>query len=622
MLILNNIGDEDILRKILLGIYFVGSATIIVGAYIIGGINSAVSQIYVPLGFLLAIVFLKFKSKRSFNFQSKIYQFICLSLFFLTLSLSFILESRPLLLLVSFPLGIIAGFFATCREAPRQGILTTIISLVGLQIGNLILLTGIYVGNFDPLWQHYEYVAGVSRIGGLENIPGVYSFYPGLFTFGSIVSSVTGLSFYPASMTLLIIFTSVIVIAWYMILNKWVTKQTSARAVLISATLIPVLFHFMVFFPQNMAFALLFTIFAISSSEKFQLNSFRLTILVMILTAGVIFTHHYSFILLSPLALLLTVIGREGQRKTIKLKLLMLPWISAFSYAVFIGSQFVIAGFYVIISLQEARAQSTGGLYEFGMQLPEGLPYTLTKIVGPFGLHYTLLVAGFVTGSIGVLTKLRQDGTPGKWIGIFVIGGIAGGIMLPGSPTFKTGFRLSYSLAIVFSLVIAVGIQQLPSSSRETIAMVFIASLVITAPIGYAGDVPQINPAQSYSEQRSYTSSQVEQLKSVAKFSRYTNQNDLSSAWLDRELLELYGMSTEELKLSSEGVHIETEFLVTRSGWDDEKVNVEQRPELAWFLVSNSDHNNMLYESNFIYSSGRVFIVSPRNETVYGSKST
>ncbi|WP_151146065.1 hypothetical protein [Haloarcula sp. CBA1131] len=533
---------------------------------------------------------------------------IALILVVVSVPISLLTYDRVLSMIV-----LLFGVVLLLKEVPNKYVAY---SLPLFALGYIVityLSSGMYYGNVDPLWQHYEFVRNVGESGLIASINSSYSNFPGLHVTGSMIKIVGSLSGYPAS--LLTLFPIISGIYLFVFLNaKAIAISRYARYVIISFLLLwTTLFFSGVFFPQNGGF--LFSLALTYTILKTE-QSLEITIIQSVIICGFVVTHHYSaFIFMMVLAafILIPAPRISGLKSSVR-RLTLLFIVSFLFYWSFLGNTFLSSIFSLVITLTQAASPSlaSGGIIPMGVETTEPtIKENLRWLFGPIGVYFTGLVG---LGILGVRSLLedtfirRSILLPPYIIGIL---GIASAILSYPSPiSFKTDIRVSALLSLFLALLLGIALWSIENrTERNSILSLLLAILVITAPIAALKSDPSYRPTQKFDRQSSYTVEEVSSLSNTGKFISRTDAN-VTTTWVDREFLDYQGVVTyRPNNVNQSGVFSSTDLFLYRKGWSLSYVSVDTRPFLKKIVLSEEYLSRSTNTCNNIFDNGEVGIL-------------
>ena len=555
-------------------------------------------------------------------------------------------SQRLFILLAVLPLGYLLLVYQLKRGVAVRAILPQTIGLFLISPLTKYLTLDFYYGSGDTLF-HIHHIdrllseGTVAAITGQYIGHGSYQFFPGLHLLVGTFSSLTGLDAYDGLLT-----TGILVYGLFVILLMYVFSRTLfswsevAQYVAIGATLLyPLLYSSTYFFPQALAVPLLiFVIYIGFRATASQTNQpLNWTIVGLLATVSAVFTHHLSFIMLTPIILLLGLLplilsvinSRQARGWSLfhpQIFPLIAGWMTAITYWTITTESFIInlvlairnliTEFFVAGSSAEAAQ-----FVAFGTTVPKQTVQTaMLNLVSMNGLYLLSMTAVY---ALGITFFLKRYSTFRYSLSVVLLAILAAPLIFKTPFIFPGLSRTRMPFTFFFSLIFGLGLYRLVQSSSSVrvlhvVPVIVFVMLAATAPtFVWAGDDlysihdPPNGPPQ---QQVAFSHSEMAAFGEVNQFKR-TYDTPLETSWIDTLAVERYGgTSVERARVTDGRLRAETGYLLYRHHWTEHSVVFDfQSPNI---LMSELWLQQQSASKNQVYDSGELGILWNRNSVV------
>lgn len=496
------------------------------------------------------------------------------------------------LLVISFIMSLHIVTKPSRKEVLFHSIIITAISMVFI-----FLTTGIYVGNVDPIWQHYPNVKYLLNSGEISAVTERYQPYPILYLLTATTGLFTNTTPYHSSIIILLSFGILFPIFTYLLFEYGVKTNHSKFSPLFIPGLSVVFHHLLIFFPQTFATLLVIVIiYAVCKKSR---------IVPILVSICLIATHHLTIILMT---VFLAPITRLVNRRQLVLVLSVIT--GTISYWVFIGEKFVVELISIIPTFLLALVGMSGnqssqpGFLRLGAIRPENI--LLDSILYPFspqGIYYTALSTLLI---IGIYYKINDR----DWGHILLLGLISA-LFLPLPISFVGKSRIAFAASFLFIAFLSFSVDKsIGVEKNEVVTIILITSLVSFGPLVGAGYNPiyEDYSSRSHEFQRSVPSGTLSELTEAAEFSSST-QSTLTTFRVSSYTVNFKGGNSDNDLLVRDGSVISPEGLfLYRMDWVDYRASIYSPFQSTTVLYSEDHLQRTISSSNKIYSSGGVGI--------------
>lgn len=553
------------------------------------------------------------------------------------------LLSLSLALLTGHSLWVAAGLFVgggtlivqLSESPPSRSLLIQILAVFFLSPVVKYLNSGFLLAGSDVA----RHVTRTQRVLQAENLNGLsgsrYFEFPGLHLITGSTSIITDLSVYDSMMILAPAVLALVVLVTYVVTYEITDNYTYALCVAFAVVLNDIfLIYSSIFHPQSLAFTFVYLMVFVWAVTRD--DSVRYVILLVIIIAPLVFTHHLTLLLFAPVVATMSGLYVLHRFTNVSALIRSRP----FRTAVIVGV--TVTGYWVLVAedfiLEFQLAISTlllGGLrgnqmevsyLQYGDRSAEvTVDLAIQWLFSPFGLYLISLMALFSIGTVTILRKtdrseLVQKSTHSR---VFKSASLAGmlsaAIMFDTLIGIKSLKRIRLPWVIPFSLVVGYGIYWVairygrPLLNRRNIpwrsvaAALLLISLATTAPLATGDDYYEMDPRPSI--QNDFSEGEYRQLQAVGSFaSKY--DNDITTVYATRLLLQANGLhDMRNLYYEDNEVIVPSGNFVYREQWT--KHMVQFRFYKSGFyssriVMSEEWLNNHVERSNKTYSSGQV----------------
>ena len=265
------------------------------------------------------------------------------------LSAAAVTETRLLALVSLLPVGyLLLALQLRADHSPRR-VLPQIASLFAVPPASKYLTTGFYFGDGDVLFHvlHIEQVLARGTVAAIQGPVDQYRIFPGLHLLTGSVRLFTDLSAYDALLGSGILTYALFVVPMMYLLGLAVFRRVDLAAFVALGTTVvySISFQASYFFPQSLAVPLLlfFLFIMLRTPISGKGHKTEWTTVSVLLLVGTLFTHHLSFILLTPVVLVLggttlafSAVGSRRVDRIVASRFRFLPivagWIAAVTY--------------------------------------------------------------------------------------------------------------------------------------------------------------------------------------------------------------------------------------------------------------------------------------------------
>lgn len=558
-------------------------------------------------------------------------------------------DHRLLVLVVALPLGYLLVVYQLLAGATTRVALPQAISLFLISPVTKYLTLGFYFSGGDTLFHvhHIERLltdGSVMAISGEYIGHGLYSYFPGLHLFIGSLSSITGLDAYGALLAGgTLVYGVLVILLLYVFARVALQWSRVALYVALSATLLYPLSYFATyFFPQALAVPLLiFVIYigfrATASQNSRPLNWTATGLLVM---GSAVFTHHLSFILLTPIITILALLpiavsvfrDREFNRDSLfhpQIFPLVAGWIAAVTYWTVAADSFIINFSLAIRSILEGfliaeSSSEAAGFIAFGTTVPEQT--VETAVLNLLSVNSLYLLSMTAVYAIGLAFLLQRYPKYRHSLSVILLAVLAAPIVFKTPFVFPGLSRSRMPFAFFFPLVFGLGLYRLVRSTASRPALrvvpviVFVLLAATTPLFVWAGDDlyqihdPPNGPPQGQVE---FSESEMESFQELNQFKR-SHGIPIQTAWVDALAIERYGgTSVGRATVDNGTLRAENGYLLYRDSWTDHPVVFDF--ESGKILISEEWLRAESTTNNKMYDSGQHGILWKRDEVVLGS---
>lgn len=485
-------------------------------------------------------------------------------------------------------------------NSTSKGLLFQGIVLMILMFVYFFANTGMYVGNVDPIWQHFPNIDHLVERGSIEALNERYQSFPLTHIAISAISLVTGLSPYHSSIPFLIGSGFVFGILAFLITKIVVNRQTAKYAALFVPGIYLIGFHLPIVFPQSMA-----TLFVLFIFSSVYLPTKRRFYILGLLSAALVFTHHltiFIFIVFSPLMYLM--------HRSERARVLYLVGLIALVHWLYLGESFILS---IILAAGELTGNllgptptTTTSLRTFGVDLvPETITSAVMFLGSLKGVYFAALGATLLCSAYYSL-KVNSNYGP-------LISGVCAAIFVFENPLSglrgmtRTGFAASFLVIPALCL----GLKHLTQNRDHSnvLAAVLVLVLCMMGPALAMGFTPGNDTGIEHQNQRSLSVAQTSELAQVAEFQQRTGQ-EMTSFWVTSLYLSyLDADASQDVEPTSSGVTIPDGLFVYRMDWDRYRAGIYQPLGGVTILFSEEYLQHEVGRENQVYTSGNVRIV-------------
>ena len=460
--------------------------------------------------------------------------------------------------------------------------------------------TGIYIGNVDPLWQHYPNIKNVIETGRLSSISIRYQPFPLTYILVAKIGIILKLSAYNSSIPLLVATSLAFVILSYLFTRKFVDAQTAKYAPLFVPGLVLINQYLSILFPQLIAtlFLLLLFVTALIPREV-------RTGLIMLLSVALVFTHHFTIVIavvLSPLILMM--------RRSRYLSVLAITGLIVLAQWAYIGEIFILelifAATETLSNLFGTTPTDSVSVLGFGVYLlDETVRTAFMYLVSLQGIYFAAL------GSVLICAAYSSIKTKSNY-GILLSGSLCALLIFPTPLSGVRGIaRIGFLACFILIPTLCLGIQYLLGDTEHsnTLTILLVILVCTFGPAIAIGYTPINDAGINHKNQLSLSNQRVSELNQVAEFSQRT-QRPVSSFWVTSLYLSYAGGdSTQNLSPTDNGILIPKGMFVYRTDWERFRATVYQPVGGVVALFSKEYIDRQVALGNNVYNSGNIQIV-------------
>lgn len=404
-------------------------------------------------------------------------------------------------------------------------------------IGAKYLTTGFYFGTPDVLNKTSQTLR-LLEAGGPDVITGTYESFFGLHTVTGATTLVTALPLRVAFNVLGVIVYLLVMFATYRIAMRASGDDKLAQFSVLGLLGVSQLqFYSIQVFPQTVAFGMislyLVVLLSAVSNPAFRL---RYVLASMGLLSGLLIVHHLTFLLFSPVLLLVVADQRgvvathwgrlvDGDSPRVETRrigtIALLTLLVPVAYWLFGDTGFLKQLFlWIVLAFAQGGSAGGAGLVVLGDVSTDPIAASTRWLLGPNGVNSALVLAVFVVGGMRIFAnradvELRNP---------YVLGGLFASVLLLKSPVaFKSFSRLGLVWTPLFALVIGTGLREVVSRGRgrkipirALCSLLVVSALVATGPVSTYADFYDTYPRpDSVSD---FSSGDVKQLRRTGAF--------------------------------------------------------------------------------------------------------
>jgi len=450
------------------------------------------------------------------------------------------------------------------KRVSGQSTLFQILIVFATPLVVIVRETGFYFAGGDLL-KHRHYVNLLYSTGRPNQIPSLYADFPGQHIVIGAVSGVSNLtintSFLLTGITIFS-FVGIVILLKYYLLHF--SSELSLFAVTGLTAILPINTFALYFYPQSMAIWLL--VLSIYSGHRWlKIGDARHGLLGIVGSISAVYVHHFTFILVVPIALYYISYGivLQGRNDWKIVGGLLIGYLTAMAYWVFASSEFLVRFITFTSGLFEAGLFNTGNeqsvsSYYYGVEptIVEGID-AFSLLVPPAGIYYILL--GFILIVGGVVTLVKKEILYPE----VAIGVMSAPLLLKLPISVKSITRVQLLFAIFAAVILGKGIKNILDSTkpRRVIATLLV---VVFLTIGTGASVETI-AEPSYDKQFQFE--EYDQLKQVGKFTKKSS-NQPSTFWTLNQGLYSHGYESKGyLNLTKERIRYGSGLFIYKYSW-------------------------------------------------------
>jgi len=504
-------------------------------------------------------------------------------------------------------LGVLSMLIAinVLSDPTLKGILIQSILLMILIFVYFFANAGMYVGNVDPIWQHFPNIDNLVGSGYIEALNDRYQSFPLTHIAISTITLMTGLSPYYSSIPFLIMSGFVFGLLAFIITRIVVDGKTAKYAALFVPGLYLISFHLPIVFPQSVA-----TLFILLLLVSAYLPTKRRFYILGLVTVALVFTHHltiFIFILFSPL---LYMMQRSG-----RVHVLYLVGVIALVHWLYIGESFISGLIFatneLLINFLGSTPTTTTSLYTFGVELIPETTTTAVLFLGSLrGIYFAALGAALLCSAYYILKTNSNYG--------LLLSSVIAAIFVFETPLSglrgmtRTGFAASFLLIPALSLTMKHLTQD--GDHSNVLAAVLVLTFCMMGPALATGYTPINDTGIEHQNQRSLSVAQTSELTQTAEFQQRVGQ-DTTSFWITSLYLSYVGADADQaVEPTSRGLRIPSGLFVYRMDWQTYRTGIYQPVGGVTVLFSEIYLQKEVDRANQIYSSGNVRIAWYEND--------
>ena len=546
-----------------------------------------------------------------------------------------VIEARLLPLILLLPVGYGLLFVQIRAGQSPSVVIPQIVALFSVSPVTKYVNSGFYFGGGDLLF-HVHHISQIITNGTTAAMRGylnVYDKFPGLHVLSSSAALVANVSPYDALLVTGLIVYSFMMLPLFYLFSKILFADSRLRICIIigASVLYPIVYHVTYFFPQSLGIVLLmFTLFVIYRTSENSRTDRRIWIgLSLLFTTSVIFSHHLSFLLLTPFIIFLsismtiknTVSGDDGSLHLAKPRFLplMAGWMTAVAYWTLESRSYIYAQAVwfrkIINQMTFAESGSTSGttsVTTYGTIIDDPTVFqALAELLSVNTLYMIMLTAVFALGLVTILERYRYFR---KSVAFIILGCLSTVIV------FKTPFlipgltRIRLPFAFFFAFPLGVGMYRLVQSSTSSSRLRFVPILVflvlaVSSPlyIGASRDLTELHDS-SFSPPASQVSFSEQEHAALSGAAKYTNSYNrtVETLWIDKLALKMLGSETVGSAYhGNSGIAADSGLLLYRTQWTNHVVFIEE-PEWQKLVLGDGWLDRNVKQSNKVYASGSV----------------
>lgn len=543
--------------------------------------------------------------------------------------------ARLFVLLVVIPLGyafVLAQYLT--GGSPKRIVWQSTV-LFALDPVTKVATTGFYFGNGDTL-RHVGAVDALVGTGTIDAVGELYSLYdafPGMHVAAGSVGLVTGLGPYESVVALNVLLYASAIPLLYSFGRLFFTERTAVGVSLALALLAPIHYFAGYAFPQSFATVLFVGLLYVAYSARAAdaQTQRRFALLAIPIGASIVFSHHLTVLLFTPIVLLLLAVGRiapllgdvhrSGIPRVIPIGIVLLGAIGYWTHR----TEGFILLFYefteTTLSGRSLFVSDTGGLrtlFAFGREVaPQTVAEATLSLAAADGVYFTLFGALVVFSGLVVVDDRREH--PSAVPLLFV--GVLGTLIVLETPlvALVNRLRLPIAFLVAFPLGVAVARAALPDrvGIGEVLLAVVVLGAAVTAPLAAGDDLYGVHAGPNLYEvyttpepQRTFSAQELAELEATAEHIQ-SRRIESSSLWITREALGRFGVREVGIPgVGDEGIR-SSRPIVYRTRWTDHQVGTGGAT-VSNLVVSEGWLRRAIDRENKVYSTGGVGIVQDR----------
>jgi hypothetical protein len=545
-------------------------------------------------------------------------------------------RNRGVAMLAFLPIGYSLVLVQLRGERAPRRLFPQLLALFSVSPATKYLNSGLYFGGGDLLFHTINIRRLLSR-GTTAAMAGPvhrYSDFPGLHLFIGTTSAITDLSVYDAVLGLgiLIYVLGALPVVYLFATYLLPDRRTPLFIVFGASVLYPIIYHTTYFFPQSLGVVLLlFAVFAAYRSIEPDGTDHRTwTAICFIYIATVVFTHHLSFVIFTPILVVLGGVALVfsagfGSDRTFRQFVtprylpLCAGWMMAVVYWT-VQSEYFIFNLTMAtnrlireLTLGSPTSKATGSsVVTFGVSLPDPtVAEALSTLASISSIFLILLMATFALGLVAILERAGEFRHTVPFLAV----GCLSSILIFQSPISVAGLaRIRLPFAFFFSFPVGIGAMRLVDSSRSRSvrslfpAILFVI-LAVTAPLYLHAsfDLHEIQDSRAGTPSTEVSFSERERASFTAA-ARFTGRYkpNVDTFWIDELMLESVGQHRVEPAMYTEGrIVAESGLFLYRRGWD-RTITYHTKPTWGKIVMSEEWLNGQVAMSNKVYSTGSV----------------
>lgn len=557
----------------------------------------------------------------------------------LAIAATILAGERAYILLIALPIGYVLLAVQLQTEFQPRRILLQVASLYALSPLTKYLTTGFYFGNSD-LFVHTLYTRSLLEAGSVAGIPAYtrYSSFPGLHVGTGTLHLFADIPI-DDSLLLLGIVTYIVFIS--LVYSLAVTVCSNSRLALFVAMAVslldPVSFYSTFFYPQSLAFVLvvllLFVAYRVAGDRA---NRQAWTLLGVVFSVAIAFTHHLTLVLIAPGILLLLAANESfkyrvdsssvSKNSQLRALLFSICGVIAISYWS-IQDVFISSLVRNVVELLQTGSSDVGQvqlpIYTFGTTLPEStVSAAIISLIRFEGIYFIVLVAAF---SLGIVAYLDTPSRYSSTIPLGLVGIVSAIVMFRTPVAIPVLPRARLLLTVFFAFVLGIGLYHFlragpPLTMRKALALMLVVSLGVTAPLVagddlyglYAGpDLYELQPAPE--PQRAFSEAEYESLKSTSEFVeayslRTSTFSDTGRAMEHFTGEKFTGERTRYASIRQSGIRVKQGLFIYRTRWSQYRVanTSEIGGRRSSVVISDKWFSSMTSLNNKVYTTGQV----------------